>query len=585
MCGCKPDNPAMLTCCAVLNIAHQRLETSFSLVRAFTHGPGYNDAVFIFLLFVFFCSPQPVWALGGLTGAGSQEAVPELMAAWGTFVSELHESAQSAKEVALAVQETIVGKLQQFTDELGPRHDRSIASGKKSLFELKQQVADLAQKQVAYSKLSAEVAEDIALVAPAYEPADQAEVEEIISLAGPQLAAAVGIHVTTPVPPPLPHARLSSFDDHGNTLPGRSEITISGSGGGSGSGDGDAAIGGSSELDLEAAGLGLAPMMDGAESLGTSAATLRFGSTKDTAISNGSSIVTVANAAGKSGSGSLRSQERLGMPKLPDPQSMTPPQKRRFANRMAAMTSPSVQAALHSKELSTQEYKEGIDRVTEKYDDVMFTQIPEVLHEIGTNELQRVSFMKHCVGHIITGLQAHGRRTLGFHRTQTQLDTIVSGRVNQCTMTVAPPPRPAFSDPASILVSPVRESSGFAPFEESASDAAAPGDAPRAAVPPAMPTKSAPQPAEQQARPQAAPLATMLPVSSNCNRGEEPHPAAVHDRHLSSPYFDASKLMLGMGADGSRGSPSPSSSSLSSTQSRASPPAAAGLPANEPKGR
>lgn len=35
-----------------------------------------------------------------------------------------------------------------------------------------------------YRKLSAEVAENIALVAPAYEPADQAEVEEIVSLAG-----------------------------------------------------------------------------------------------------------------------------------------------------------------------------------------------------------------------------------------------------------------------------------------------------------------------------------------------------------------------------------------------------------------
>lgn len=70
------------------------------------------------------------------------------MAAWTAFVSELHSSTQSAKEVAQAVQETIVGKLSLFTDELGPRHDKSIAEGRKSLSELKHQVVDLAQKQV-----------------------------------------------------------------------------------------------------------------------------------------------------------------------------------------------------------------------------------------------------------------------------------------------------------------------------------------------------------------------------------------------------------------------------------------------------
>jgi len=455
-------------------------------------------------------------------GVGTQEAVPELMAAWTAFVSELYSSTQSAKEVAQAVQETIVGKLSLFTDELGPRHDKSIAEGRKSLSELKHQVVDLAQKQRTYRKLSAEVAENIALVAPAYEPADQAEVEEIISLAGQKLAAAVGINITEPVPLPMPHARLSSFDDQGERRPSHADKNGAADGLGGANGAGGAADA-PSALDLEAAALGLAPMMDGEESLGGSVSLLSFG----------------ASGAGTGRTEGMQTKVLLTKENktLLDPMSMTPPQKRRFGTKLAAMTSPSVQTLLRDKDRSTKQYKAAIEKATAKYDAVMFSEIPEVLHEIGCNELQRVSYMKHCVGHMVKGLQTHSRRTMQFSKTSAQLDTIVSGRVNQCTMTVPPPPRPAFSDPSNVLVSsPTRTTtaalaSPFPPF----TTVAAP-----AAVPPALPPSATAM--------EPAPLPPVLPAAQHARANVLPPRA---ERHLSSPYFDASKLTLGGAPPGS----------------------------------
>lgn len=50
----------------------------------------------------------------------------------------------------------------------------------------------------------------------------------------------------------------------------------------------------------------------------------------------------------KSGGGSTMAS---GVAQLPDPRTMTPPQKRRFGGRLAAITSPSVKAMLHDKEV------------------------------------------------------------------------------------------------------------------------------------------------------------------------------------------------------------------------------------------
>ena len=50
----------------------------------------------------------------------------------------------------------------------------------------------------------------------------------------------------------------------------------------------------------------------------------------------------------KSGGGSTMAS---GAAQLPDPRTMTPPQKRRFGGRLAAITSPSVKAMLHDKEV------------------------------------------------------------------------------------------------------------------------------------------------------------------------------------------------------------------------------------------
>jgi hypothetical protein len=46
-----------------------------------------------------------------------------------TFMSELRETNQSAKNVTAAVHQTIITKLTSFTDQLGPKHDKSITAG------------------------------------------------------------------------------------------------------------------------------------------------------------------------------------------------------------------------------------------------------------------------------------------------------------------------------------------------------------------------------------------------------------------------------------------------------------------------
>ena len=184
---------------------------------------------------------------------------------------------------------------------------------------------------------------------------------------------------------------------------------------------------------------------------------------------------------------------------------------------------------------------------------------------------------------MITGLQTHSRKTLVYGRTQAQLDTIVSGRVNQCTMTVAPPPRPVFSDPTNILASPTRKApppSTAMPFSPlGANDTSSAtggggggGGATRGGggggssnsqqdpklhpvgilTPPSLPPSSPVASGTESSlgpRPVAAPVARLLPGTAAATAHQH-HPAAVKDRHMSSPYFDANKLMLDFGGGG-----------------------------------
>lgn len=166
---------------------------------------------------------------------------------------------------------------------------------------------------------------------------------------GQKLAAAVGINITEPVPLPMPHARLSSFDDQGERRPSHADKNGAADGLGGANGAGGAADA-PSALDLEAAALGLAPMMDGEESLGGSVSLLSFG----------------ASGAGTGRTEGMQTKVLLTKENktLLDPMSMTPPQKRRFGTKLAAMTSPSVQTLLRDKDRSTKQYKAAIEKAT-----------------------------------------------------------------------------------------------------------------------------------------------------------------------------------------------------------------------------
>eukprot|EP00039_Didymoeca_costata_P008334 m.110524 g.110524 ORF g.110524 m.110524 type:complete len:247 (-) comp14042_c0_seq3:35-775(-) len=121
------------------------------------------------------------------------EPVPELGKAWAVYLEDLKACNERRKEVALAVKETIVGKLSAFADALGPRIDAPVQQGKRVLLELKQSYATLAQKQVQYKKMCDETAEDIELIVPAYEPESKEDVEEVLQLVGKEEAARVGL--------------------------------------------------------------------------------------------------------------------------------------------------------------------------------------------------------------------------------------------------------------------------------------------------------------------------------------------------------------------------------------------------------
>lgn len=267
--------------------------------------------------------------------ANDMEPVAELGVAWTTFISELKEANERRKEVAHAVKETIVTKLSAFNDDLGSRQEAAINQGKKVISELTASYTTLAQKQVVFQKMCEEVAEDIEFVAPAYEPQTKDELQEVLQLVEPNLAARVGL--------------------------------------------------------------------------------------------------------------------RDAMDK--DPASMTPPQKRKMAGRVAAVASPSVQQLLDRKKTHVDAYKQDIAKVNDLYSKNLSGQLPTILSSLHDTEIERVAHMKYCIGHMTNGIISQCKKVT-FSLSRDMLSNIVAEGIITASLSVVFPPRLRFHDATAIEMSP-----------------------------------------------------------------------------------------------------------------------------------
>lgn len=87
---------------------------------------------------------------------------------------------QDRKNVATAVRDTVYRKLALFTSKLGVRLDNFLSEARRLLNENRSVTTTLANKQNKYIELCKNAAEDVTLVAPAYEPSSSEDLMGVL---------------------------------------------------------------------------------------------------------------------------------------------------------------------------------------------------------------------------------------------------------------------------------------------------------------------------------------------------------------------------------------------------------------------
>eukprot|EP00040_Diaphanoeca_grandis_P012136 m.61873 g.61873 ORF g.61873 m.61873 type:complete len:629 (-) comp23049_c1_seq2:331-2217(-) len=129
-----------------------------------------------------------------------------------------------------------------------------------------------------------------------------------------------------------------------------------------------------------------------------------------------------------------------------DPETMTPPQRRRMATIMAELSSPSVQKVLDSLHVETVELQKAVT-VAKAQSAVVYTDfMPKIMCTLHDIELQRISYMKHCIGHMATGMLSTGKKTR-FEESRRRVDMIMPNVVKSCVISQPLPPPPIFEEP------------------------------------------------------------------------------------------------------------------------------------------
>lgn len=256
------------------------------------------------------------------------EPVPELCDAWSCFTGEMAEVNAERKRVAEAVRDTIFAKLSKFSDNLNQRESNLVSEARKVLSSAKSSAADLMMKDDKFKTACKNAAEDVLLVAPAYEPEKKND------------------------------------------------------------------------------------------------------------------ILMVLRSSTKA---AVKASKILETPVL-DPASMTPPQKRRMATMMAELASPSVQKLIDSIKHETQAFHRAV-AISKAQSTVTYSEfMPKIIRTLHDVELQRISYMKHCIGHISTGFRGAAKKTT-FEKSRRQADRVMSSIVKSCTINAPLPPPPEFEEP------------------------------------------------------------------------------------------------------------------------------------------
>lgn len=256
------------------------------------------------------------------------EPVPELRGAWGAFIGEIASVNDDRRRVAEAVRDTIWSRLSKFSDQVGQRQDNLISEARKVLSHAKTNMADLIAKDVRFKAACRTAAEDVLLVAPAYEPEKKNDIMAVLKS--------------------------------------------------------------STKAAIKASKIKQTPILD--------------------------------------------------------PAVMTPPQKRRMATMMAELASPSVQKVLDNIKEETETFHRAVT-LSRAQINVTYTEfMPKIMRTLHDVELQRISFMKHCIGHIATGFRGTAKKTL-FEESRRRVDLIMPNVVKSCVITEPLPPPPEFEEP------------------------------------------------------------------------------------------------------------------------------------------
>eukprot|EP00041_Stephanoeca_diplocostata_P026114 m.696696 g.696696 ORF g.696696 m.696696 type:complete len:690 (+) comp22895_c0_seq5:314-2383(+) len=255
------------------------------------------------------------------------EPVPEVYDAWKDFTTELAHVVEDRKNIAIAVRDTVCKKLALFNSKLGQRIDNLLAEARRLLSDSRAVTSSLTSKQKKYIELCKTAAEDVTLVAPAYEPESKESLMEVLKTYAKSTLESTGI------------------------------------------------ISGSTEL---------------------------------------------------------------------DPARMTPPQKRRMATRVAQLESPSVRKILDEVKKETQAIKRETSVASARSHVAFEEMLPTILNALHDIETDRVSYFKHAIGHVATGMVSQARRTQ-FVDTRAKIDHIRPELIRTCVVRAVVPPPPDFS--------------------------------------------------------------------------------------------------------------------------------------------
>lgn len=108
------------------------------------------------------------------------EPVPEVYDAWTDFTAELAHVVEDRKNIATAVRDTVCKKLNLFNSKLGQRIDNLVSEARRLLSDSRVVTSSLTTKQNKYIELCKTAAEDVTLVAPAYELDNKESLMEVL---------------------------------------------------------------------------------------------------------------------------------------------------------------------------------------------------------------------------------------------------------------------------------------------------------------------------------------------------------------------------------------------------------------------